>query len=99
MGGYEVNLVDDEDPVWEAAYARIWRLVQANRAFLNAIVTAPPGKLEGNWKLALIRKHRDIVRLKEIWTNNVNFQLYLEGKLARQLGMPYTKQLVSVFLK
>jgi hypothetical protein len=97
MEAYHVDMAGP-DPTHEAAYSRIRRVVQENRAFIDALVAAPPSKMVGNWKVELVKKNRDIVALRGLWARDREFRKYLVEKMEFHFGAPYTAALVRIFL-
>ena len=97
MEAYHVDMAGP-DPTHEAAYSRIRRVVQGNRAFIDALVAAPASKLAGNWKVELVKKNRDIVALRGLWARDPEFRTYLREKMEFHFGAPYTSALIRIFL-
>ncbi len=98
MNPYEVDLTGP-DPVHEAAYSRIRRVIQGNRPFIDALVKAPPSQIDGNWKVELVKKNRDVVALRALWAKDGVFRGYLREKLVALYGEPYTVSLIRIFLR
>lgn len=94
---YTVNM-DAPDPVYEAAYSRLVKLIRSNKAFLDGVLAAPPGRLGANFKVAAVRAHKDIVQLRAATRRDAMFREYLGEKLAVHFGAEYTKRLFAVFL-
>lgn len=88
----------DIDPVHEAAYTRIRRVVGENQKFVNALVSASAKDVAENWKLKLVLKNPSIVQLRRLWAQDRNFQGYLSDKLKDCYGEAYAKKLISIFL-
>ncbi len=97
MREYEVDMTAPE-PSHEAAYSRILRVIRSNQAFIYELIKTPAYRLKGNWKLILVRKHRDIVALKGLWDVDEDFRQYLGKKLSLQFGAEYTENLIRIFL-
>ncbi len=98
MEAYHVDMAGP-DPTHEAAYSRIRRVVQGNKAFIDALVAAPPAKMVGNWKVELVKKNRDIVALRGLWARDPEFRTYLQEKMEFHFGAPYTAALIRIFMK
>lgn len=86
------------DPVHEAAYARIRRVIAANKPFLDKLAAFEPARLAGNWKVTLIQRHRDVIALRALWAKSAEFRAYLREKLSYHYGKAYTEKLVAMFL-
>lgn len=98
MAPYEVDMTGP-DPTYEAAYSRVRRVVQGNKAFIDALVSATEANLRGNWKVALVKKSRDIATLRTLWGQDPAFRDYLREKMEYHYGANYTAALVRIFLK
>ncbi len=97
MREYHVDMTGP-DPTHEAAYTRVLKVIRAHKAFIDALVNAPPEKLATNWKLALVRKNGDIATLKTLWGADLEFRTYLRDKLQPHFGTSYTASLIRIFL-
>ena len=86
------------DPVHEAAYIRILKVLRGNVAFVDAILAATPAMVQGNWKLSLVKASRDVTALRGLWARSAEFRDYLRGRLAYHYGAEKTEKLVTVFL-
>jgi hypothetical protein len=102
MEAYHVDMAgpagQQPDPTHEAAYSRIRRVIQGNKAFIDALVASPPSKLDGNWSVGFIKKHADVATLRELWRQDKEFRTYLRNRMKPQFGTPYTEALIRIFL-
>jgi hypothetical protein len=90
--------MEDDDPVHEAAYARIRRIIDANRVFVDSMLNSPPWRLAGNWKLSLVREDPQIVALRGRWRRDPTFRAYLRSALSERYGSAFADGLARVFL-
>lgn len=97
MGVMEIDLTGP-DPVHEAAYNRVRRLVADHKRKVDAWVALGPEGMRGNLTLGLIRKDPGFVRLRSLWAGDEVFRGYLKEKLTFHYGADYTKRLIAIFL-
>lgn len=96
---YVVNLEDSPEPAQEAAYARLVRLIRANKTVLDALLRAQAPGIADRLKIGGIRSHRDIVALRSAVKRDEKFRSYLLTKIGAQFGTAYTKRLFQVFIE
>ena len=95
---YVVTLEDAPEPAHEAAYARLVRLIRANKTLLDALLSAQAPGIGDRLKIGGIRSHRDIVSLRSAVKRDEKFRSYLLTKIGSQFGTAYANRLFQVFI-
>jgi len=81
---YEADLTENHgpNPVHEAAYAQILRVLRDNKPFVDALLSMPKDKPIQNWKLALARNSKGLTTLRDLWQRDGDFRIYLRRMLS-----------------
>jgi len=94
---YVVDMGEGPDPDQEAVVSRVLKAVQSWRKAVDALVALEPAKRRNSLTLHAVRRHPDMVALRSLAAQDLNFRGYLLKKLTASFGDVYARTLLELF--